>query len=200
MRPYLQATDVIDWEAPSVRALAERLARGGSGEREIARACFEWVRDRIPHTGDHALEPISCSASEVIANGTGFCYAKSHLLAALLRANGLPAGLVYQRLRNDDGSFCLHGLNAVWLSDLGWYRLDARGTRADLVAEFAPPREVLPYACAAEGEILFPGVWAEPVQVVVDALRRHRTRAELLPRLPDAEHLDGARDGHAPVP
>jgi transglutaminase-like putative cysteine protease len=189
VQPYLRASAVIDGDAPSVRATAERLAAGRSDEREIVRACYEWVRDRIPHTGDHALDPITCAASEVLAHGTGFCYAKSHLLAALLRANRLPAGLVYQRLRNDDGSFCLHGLNAVWLSDIGWYRLDARGARADLVADFAPPREVLPYAATAAGEILFPAVWAEPVTIVVDALRRHRTRAELLLGLPDAETL-----------
>jgi transglutaminase-like putative cysteine protease len=188
---FLRASDLIDWETPSVRELAAHVAAGHGGEREIARACFEWVRDRIPHTGDHLLDPITCSASEVIARGTGFCYAKSHLLAALLRANGIPAGLVYQRLGNEDGSFCLHGLNAVWLSDTGWYRLDARGTRPDLVAEFVPPREVLPYAGTAAGEVLFPDVWPEPVGIVVDALRRHRTREELLRHLPDAEHLEG---------
>jgi hypothetical protein len=42
------------------------------------------------------------------------------------------------------------------------------------------------------GEILFPGVWADPVDVVVDALRRHRTRVELLSNLPDAEELRDA--------
>ncbi|MBI2949982.1 MAG: hypothetical protein HYY23_20300 [Verrucomicrobia bacterium] len=41
----------------------------------------------------------------------GFCYAKSHLLAALLRARGIPAALCYQRLAFDaaGSAFCLHG-------------------------------------------------------------------------------------------
>jgi len=158
----------------------------------VIRACFEWVRDRIPHTVDAGLDPVSCSASEVLREGTGFCYAKSHLLAALLRANGVPAGFVYQRLALDERGtrFCLHGLNAVWLPAAGWYRLDPRGNREDLRAEFDPPREVLPYACRVSGERLFPGIRAEPLTLVVDALWRHRTRAALEANLPDASDLD----------
>jgi transglutaminase-like putative cysteine protease len=192
MKKFLRATDVIDCDAPVVRDRARRLADGDDEEKGIVKACFEWVRDAIPHTADHALDPVSCSASEVIRHGTGFCYAKSHLLAALLRARGIPAGLVYQRLRNDDGSYCLHGLNAVWLAGTGWYRMDARGTRPGLRAEFAPPRECLPFAVENAGETLFSGVWSDPVEVVVDALRRHRTRTELLAHLPDAESLGDA--------
>ena len=192
MNRFLSSTDTIDWESPRVRELGLQLARDREGPISIARACFEWVRDRIPHTADYRLDPVTCSASEVLEHGTGFCYAKSHLLAALLRANGIPAGLVYQRLGGEDGSFCLHGLNAVWLAGWGWYRLDARGRRADLTAEFAPPDERLPYSASAPGEKLFPGVWAEPVAPVTHALRSHRTCADLLEHLPDAEDLGTA--------
>jgi len=150
------------------------------------------VRDEVRHSVDYRLDPVTCSASEVLQERTGFCYAKSHLLAALLRASGIPAGFVYQRLALDDlgHAFCLHGLNAVWLPEVGWYRIDARGNRADLRATFDPPREVLPYAVAVPGERLFPQVWAEPVPLVIDALRRHRTRAELEANLPDATDSD----------
>ena len=158
----------------------------------MVRACFEWVRDRIPHTVDHGLDPVTCAASEVLQERTGFCYAKSHLLAALLRANGVPTGFVYQRLAVDERGtqFCLHGQNAVWLPAIGWYRLDPRGNRKDLRAEFDPPCEVLPYACQVPGERLFPGTWVEPLPLVVEALRRHRMRAALEANLPDASALD----------
>jgi hypothetical protein len=188
---FSQVTTVVDWRHPAVSRLAGELARG-RGPLGVIRACFEWVRDRIPHTVDGGLDPVTCSASEVLREGTGFCYAKSHLLAALLRANGVPTGFVYQRLALDARGtrFCLHGLNAVWLPAVGWYRLDPRGNRQDLRAEFDPPREVLPYACQVRGERLFPGVRAEPLTLVVDALRRHRTRAALEANLPDASDLD----------
>ena len=172
-----------------MRALAVQLRGADADGLAIARRCFEWVRDRIPHTSDHELDPISVAASDVFVLRTGFCYSKSHLLAALLRANGIPAGLVYQRLSIGDGSFCLHGLNAAWIPEFGWYRFDARGSRADLVAEFAPPEEKLPFACSEPGEACFPGIWAEPTAVVMRALRSHASRTDLLRNLPDAQSL-----------
>nr|WP_269749949.1 transglutaminase family protein [Polyangium fumosum] len=82
--------------------------------------------------------PLTCTASEVLRHRTGFCYAKSHLLAALLRANGLPAGFCYQRLAHGSG-YCLHGFNAVELPGIGWYRIDARGNKPGIDAAFDPP-------------------------------------------------------------
>lgn len=60
-------------------------------------------------------------ASEVLLEGTGFCYAKCQLLVAMLRANGIPAGFCYQRLMRDDTgtTFVLHGLAAVHLPETG---------------------------------------------------------------------------------
>jgi len=103
-----------------------------------------------------------------------------------------PAGFVYQRLALDKQAmgFCLHGLNALWLPDVGWYRIDARGNRDDLRAGFDPPREHLPFACVVPGEQLFSEVWAEPLRRVVDALRRHATRGEFEANLPDATDDD----------
>ena len=189
---FLRVTPVIDWDQPTVLALAGELRQGAGSQVDTAKACFEWVRDEIAHTSDHALDPVTCSASDVLKERTGFCYAKSHLLAALLRANGIPAGFVYQRLALDARGevFCLHGLNAVWLPEIGWYRLDPRGNRRDLNAGFDPPREVLPFACSVTGEKMFPSVFPEPVRIVLDALRRFRTRALLEANLPDATDLD----------
>jgi hypothetical protein len=189
---FLQATPVVDWKRPEILALARRLATGCSTEIEVARACFEWVRDKVFHTVDHRLDAVTCAASEVLEAGTGFCYAKSHLLAAFLRANKIPAGFVYQRLALDkEGStFCLHGLNAAWLGEYGWYRLDPRGDRDDLQARFDPPTEALPFPCVIAGERLFPLVYAEPLALVIDAQHRHRTREELETHLPDVLELN----------
>ncbi len=188
---FTQASRWIDADHGAVRERARILAQGRSDAHAVAEACFLWVRDRIRHIGDHRLEPVARSASEVLDAESGICFAKSHLLAALLRANGLPAGLVYQRMASEGArsGFVLHGLNAVWLPALGWYRLDARGALPDRKAEFEPPREVLPYAPSLRGERTFSGLWAEPVAPVRDALERHRTRTALWTDLPDAEDL-----------
>ena len=102
MEPFLRATEIIDWNDPSVRSKALELTKGTSGDVGIAQRCFEWVRDEVLHSSDYKRNPVTCAASEVLAAGTGYCYAKSHLLAALLRANGIPAGFCYQRLSIDD--------------------------------------------------------------------------------------------------
>ena len=92
MDEYLVATDVIDWQHPAVSALARRLADGAADVTEVTRRCFEWVRDEIHHSVDYQMNPVTWRASDVLQYKTGYCYAKSHLLAALLRANQIPAG------------------------------------------------------------------------------------------------------------
>jgi transglutaminase-like putative cysteine protease len=153
----------------------------------IAQRCFEWVRDEIRHTQDHSLQDVTCTASEVLEAGHGFCYAKSHLLAALLRANGIPTGFCYQRLALDanGASHCLHGLNAIHLPNVGWYRVDARGNRPGVDAQFEPPVERLAFSLNAPGEADLPEVWVEPLPLVVQTLRRFQTAAALSEALPD---------------
>jgi transglutaminase-like putative cysteine protease len=170
-----------------VLARARALGAGLADPAVVARRCFEWVRDEIKHTSDHGLTAVTCSASEVLREGSGFCYAKSHLLAALLRANGLPAGLCYQRLTLDEAgtAWCLHGLNAVRLPGIGWYRLDPRGNRTGIDAQFVPPTERLAFAIARPGEADLPEIWADPLPLVVDALRTHATADALSAHLPD---------------
>src|SRR5262245_2512021 len=95
---FLRSTDVIDWQHPAVAARARLLRADLTDPVAIAQRCFEWVRDQIKHSTDFGLTAVTCAASDVLEQGSGYCYAKSHLLAALLRANGLAAGLCYQRL------------------------------------------------------------------------------------------------------
>jgi transglutaminase-like putative cysteine protease len=187
VEPYLRATDIIDWRHPAVMDRASRLRAGTSDPVAIARVSFEWVRDEIRHSVDFGLSPVTCAASEVLETGSGYCYAKSHLLAALLRANGLAAGLCYQRLSVDDEGrrFCLHGLNSVLLPDIGWYRVDPRGNRTGIDAQFTPPVERLAFAPQLPGEADLPEIWPDPLPVVVDTLRSCATAQEVGERLPD---------------
>jgi transglutaminase-like putative cysteine protease len=189
MQRYLTASKYIDFGHPEVAKAARDLRAGATSEKDLVRACFEFVRDDIRHSVDYKLNPVTCSASDVLIFRTGYCYAKSHLLAALLRANGIPAGLCYQRLAVGDsgGPFFLHGLNAVYLKDVGWYRLDPRGNKPGVNARFTPPAEALAFAVRGPEERDLPEIWAEPLAVVVDALERYNTYSEVLANLPDIE-------------
>ena len=148
---------------------------------------FEWVRDNIKHSNDFKLNPVTCTASEVLKYKTGYCYAKSHLLTALLRANNIPAGLCYQRLSIEDNGapYCLHGLNAAYLRDFGWYRLDPRGNKKNVDAQFNPPKEQLAFLTADISEKDFPEIWPEPLPVVVETLQNHHTYYDVYLNLPD---------------
>ena len=185
---YLRSTDIIDYRHPDVAGEAARLAVGIADAVDIARACFLFVRDEVFHSSDHERNPVTLRASEVLRHRTGYCFAKSILLAALLRANGIPAGLCYQRLWKEDlGSFILHGLVAAYLPGYGWYRTDPRGNNATLSADFTPPVEALPYRPLLPGEADLPEIRPDPLPVVVDKLTVNRTWQEVLADLPDVE-------------
>lgn len=181
MHSYLRATDVLDFDHPAVARLAAGLAAGDPVL--TARRAFEWVRDEIRHTADYELDPVTCSASEVLLAGTGYCYAKAHLLAAVCRANGIPSGLCYQRLQDQD-RLVLHGLAAVHLPAFGWYRLDPRGNKSGIDAQFDPPREHLAFSVGPTEQDLAE-IWPDPLAPVIEALRTYRTRDQIAGHLPD---------------
>ncbi|NEQ69121.1 MAG: transglutaminase family protein [Symploca sp. SIO2D2] len=187
MEEYLQTSAIIDWQHPAILALAQKIASGYQTTEAIAKTCFEWVRDEIYHSCDYQMNPVTCRASDVLQYKTGYCYAKSHLLAALLRANGIPAGFCYQRLSIDDqgAPYSLHGFNAVYLPEVGWYRIDPRGNREGVDAHFMPPQEKLAFQIQLPEEDDFSSVLSEPLAVVVEALQAHRTWDDMLQNLPD---------------
>lgn len=187
MQKYLTVTKIIDWQHPDVLQLARQLAT--SHPHTTTQACFEWVRDNIYHSSDYQMNPVTCRASEVLKHRTGYCYAKSHLLAALLRANGIPAGFCYQRLSVfDNGApYSLHGFNAVYLADFGWYRLDARGNKPGVDAQFTPPREQLAFEINFPEEIDCQHIFAEPLPQVISALQTYDTWDKALHNLPDLD-------------
>ena len=187
MQEYLKSTDIIDWKHPIVLEQALKLSNNLDNPIEIAKCCFEWVRDEIYHSYDFQMNPVTLKASEVLENKTGFCYAKSHLLAAFLRANRIPSGLCYQRLSvyKNGPPFCLHGLNAVFLPRIGWYRIDARGNRKGIYAQFDPPAEQLAFTVKLKGEADLPEIWPEPLSIIVNTLSKYKKHEDVLSNLPD---------------
>lgn len=187
MEEYLRASEVIDWQHPEIIELAKQIASGHETSTAIAKACFEWVRDEIRHSFDYQMNPVTCRASDVLRYKTGYCYAKSHLLTALLRVNKIPAGFCYQRLSidNQGAPYSLHGFNAIHLPEIGWYRVDARGNKEGVDAQFSPPREQLAFKIQFPEEADFHAILAEPLQIIVEALQEQATWDYMLRNLPD---------------
>ncbi len=187
MEPFLKGSAVVDISHPEVQALAKKLALGCADKTAIAEKCFLHVRDNIRHSGDYRDPITTVKASDVLHHQTGWCYAKSILLAALLRANGIPAGFCYQRLSCSEylkDIYCLHGLNAVYLKEYGWYKIDARGNKEGVDAQFMPPEEKLAFELK-ENEMDLPNIYDEPLSVVVEALQTNKTYDAMIHHFPD---------------
>lgn len=185
--PYLAESQIIDFSHPKIETQAKLLAEQSAGELSLVQNCFEFVRDKIHHTGDYQDNLTTLKASEVLQHKTGWCYAKSHLLAALLRANQIPTALCYQRLSCSEYKpdiFCLHGLNAVYLQEFGWIRVDSRGNKPGVDAQFIPPKEQLAFKLN-EHEQDIHGRFSEPLDEIVHALSTYKTYEEMIHHFPD---------------
>jgi len=186
---FLNSTTIVDWHGTEVERKSNQLTQHISNEIEKATLLFNWVRDEIPHTSDASLDVVTCSATEVLSKGTGICFAKSHLLAGLLRAQNIPTGFCYQRLTMDAPyeGMTLHGLNGVYLRGLNkWIRVDPRGNTGECNAQFSVNEERLAFTMEAdEGEFIYENIFCNPAQVVVEALRKYESRKELWHHLPD---------------
>jgi transglutaminase-like putative cysteine protease len=186
---YVEDTIVIDWQTPAIVERARALTAGLAGDAAKARACYEWVRDEIAHTADAGLDTVACRASEVLAARTGIGFAKSHLLAALLRSVGIPAGFCYQVVRRapDAPDMLLYGFNGVYLASCErWIQLDARGNKPGLDAQFSVDEPRLAVrADPARGEWVYPRIWTRPAPVVVDLLSRNKSLARIADHIPD---------------
>jgi len=175
---YRKPSAWVDFEHPEIQAHLAASPSDGRCEEEVIRADFEFVRDRVAHSWDIQSRRVTGRASEVLRWGEGICYAKSHLLAALLRGRGIPAGLCYQRLTLGDtpeSGHCVHALNAVWVaSRQGWIRLDARGNKPNVDAQFSLDEERLAFAVRPScGEEDYGIVHAAPPPEITRALTAH---------------------------
>jgi len=173
---YLIPSWAIDFEDALFQALIDDRRWRQLEPIERAESIYTFVRDEIDHAFDVQSPVATCRASDVLNKKVGLCYAKSHLLAALMRATGIPAGLCYQKLMLTDDpadGMVLHGLNAILLPGIGgWIRLDARGNKPGVSASFSIDQEILAFPVRPElGEVDYPYVYAEPDSAVVQALQ-----------------------------
>ena len=187
---YLQCSDIIDFDNESVAQLADKLYSASNGETDFIRKAFEYVRDHISHSADIGADEVPCTASQVLKAGHGICFAKSHLLAAILRSRGIPAGFCYQKIvLNDDADvpeLVYHGLNGVYLREHDkWIRLDARGNKEGVNAQFSIDTEQLAFPIRTDkGEQDDFTVYPVPDKEIIDVLTSNNSRAQLWAVLP----------------
>jgi len=165
--PYLSCSGVINCTNAEIRTLARTVTVSDTDDIERTRTLYTWVRDTIAHSVDSGQGDLIWNAADVLAAGHALCFGKAHLFVALCRALGIPAGLCYQRVRREDGSWVLHGLAAVYLEQPGkWVRLDPRGNKPGIFADFSIESDAIAYEPSYDGEWLDQHVYPEPWQEV----------------------------------
>lgn len=189
MDEYLKKDDVVNYENVNIIQLADSLWSNADSDVEYIKKAYEFVRDNISHSADINEDMLTCSASEVLAEGHGICFAKSHLLAALLRCKSIPTGFCYQKLILDDETapiLIYHGLNGVYIKEYKmWIRLDARGNKEGVDAQFSLESEQLAFPIRAEkgeedGVVIYP----DPDIKILEKFKNNKTRTELWDDLP----------------
>jgi transglutaminase-like putative cysteine protease len=97
----LGPTDMIDSDNPAVIAYARKAAKGETDPKQRALNLYYAVRD------DFRYDPYTVSmtrdhfrASACLERGYGFCITKAGFLAAVARAEGIPARLGFADVRN----------------------------------------------------------------------------------------------------
>ncbi len=188
---YLEESDIIDIHAPQVQEKISQIKSQATNDVEQARLAFEYVRDGITHSFDANSDVVTIAASQVVDCKEGICFAKSHLLAAILRGLDIPTGLCYQRVTRKgtpESGYTLHGLNAVYLpSKQKWFRVDPRGNKPGVNSEFNLDSEQLAYTIHEDlGEVDYPYVYAAPAEDVLQSMKNAADCHDLFINRPEA--------------
>jgi transglutaminase-like putative cysteine protease len=126
---FLMSTTFVDSDSSEVRAFVARGLDGMQDPTATARAIrlFDAVRDRIKYDPfDVGTAEGDYRASRIAGKSSNYCVPKAILLAAALRAAGIPAAVGFADVRNHLNSpklaelmgsdlFIYHGYVALWL-------------------------------------------------------------------------------------
>ncbi|MEK4699984.1 transglutaminase family protein [Solibacillus sp. FSL R7-0668] len=192
MVDYLQESEEINYSNTSIQALIVELFHSQQSDIEKIQTAFHYVRDVIAHSWDIQSEKVTCSASEVLQHKQGICYAKSNLLAALLRSQAIPTGFCYQRLMlfdTPEKGYCIHALNAVFIASLNkWIRMDARGNKKGVDAQFSIEKEQLAFSVNERLEELdYPTIFMVPNEKTIAVLKEASNAIDMyMNDLPDS--------------
>ncbi|MGF6949083.1 transglutaminase-like putative cysteine protease [Neobacillus sp. B4I6] len=181
---YLLELNEVNYTNPIIKKKADELFNPFQTEIEKAKVAFEFVRDEISHSWDIQSNRVTCNASDVLDSKEGICYAKSHLLASLLRSQGIPTGFCYQRLMlfdTPEKGYCIHALNAIFFKSLNkWIRVDSRGNKKGIDAQFSIEEENLAFPINEEfDEEDYPVIYVKPHPKTVAVLEEYTNALEM---------------------
>jgi hypothetical protein len=113
--PYLLPSYMIQSNHPTIVALAQNITSGKRTETEKSRAIFEWVAKNIAYNAPliNSPNPPLYSALQTYQNRVVLCSGYADLSAAIHRASGIEAKVVY----GDNHAWNEIMLNGVWQTE-----------------------------------------------------------------------------------
>lgn len=207
----LEPTSFLDLASPALVQFVARHTAAARTPREKAVALFYAVRDEIRYDPYRiGFDDADYRASTILAAGYGWCVTKAVLMAASLRAAGIPAALGFADVRNHLTSaklrermggvdvFYNHGYAAALL-DGRWLKL-APAFNIELCERF----DVLPTEFDGTSDALYQqfdarerrhmeyladhGTWSDlPLQKIRDDFARYYPNSVFAPHIPSAD-------------
>lgn len=185
---FLKEDKYVDYNSENIQQKAAELFSPDMSDVEKARVAYEFVRDEIPHSFDCNAQVITVKASDVLKYKTGICLAKANLLAALLRSQGIPTGFCFQHItmgKDDSLGYAVHGYNAVLIGDR-WIKLDARGNKPGVNAQFSLKEPILAFPIRAEyDEYFWKGIYSTQNAACMEMLEQAKSIQDIMDNIPD---------------
>ena len=191
MKIFLEESLYIDFSSAIIQEKVKSLFYGIDDDVEKAKTAYEYVRDEIPHTFYIQSDIITAKASDVLKFRTGICHAKAILLAALLRAQDIPAGFCFQHIvlsEEEPVRYCVHCFNAIFIDDR-WIKVDASGNTNGKNAQFSLTEPKLAFSNRSDyDEYFWEGIYAKPHLDTMRMLEKANSVKDVVNHIPDYVH------------
>jgi len=131
LAPYLAPSELIQSDDPVLIEQARAITAGAADAWDAGTRIARWVAENI----GYAI-PGGGTARKTYDLRAGECGAHSNLTAALARAVGIPARVVWgcMYVPNGGGSFGQHGWNELYMGEqAGWIPIDSTAFETDFV-------------------------------------------------------------------
>ena len=116
-----QPNIIEDSGNPEIIRAAQKIVLGAPNQQEMVKRITKFV---YKHISNKNYNHGNMSAGEVLRTKSGDCTEHSALFAALARAAGIPAKMVYGVVLNSNGEFFFHNWNEVF-ADGKWIPVDS---------------------------------------------------------------------------
>ena len=116
-----QSNIIEDSTNPEIVRAAQKIILGAPNQLEMVKRITKFV---YKHVSNKNYNHGNMSASEVLRTKSGDCTEHSALFAALARAAGIPAKMVYGVVLNPNGEFFFHNWNEAF-ADGKWITIDS---------------------------------------------------------------------------